>query len=516
MESFFGRHKNATVLAIMLALQVLGLATQIKRPTESGPVRLIRFWAVNLITPIERGYVHSEGWIRGGWRDYFYLRGVRKENSELRQQIEQMRLEQVRLEQDAAQARRLQALLQFKEQYISKTVAAQVVGSSGSETSRLIYIDRGARDGIEANMAVITPTGIVGKILRAYPTTSQVLEITDQSSGVGATLVKSRLQGILKGQPSGDPRLAYIMSDEAIEPGEEVITSGGDRIFPKGLPVGKVASVSPGKDLFLNVRVTPTANLGRLEEVLVITKIDEREPNIAGLGPIRAADILAQRLPSVPNPPPAPGMAPANEPAKPAGAAPATSGAATAAQPAKPVASATNVPAGTVRPAAAAPATPSAANTQPAAKPAPSAAAKPGPTTPAAPRPTHSDVGVSTAGVKPAGANTVAKPSAAGATAKPVTPKPASPAATGATTSASRGTTPSKPTPAAAGGNVTTKPNPSANGNPVPRPRPAVDNPPPGSPPSTPKTTTPGPSKSVSNPTTNVGGEPRATAKDTP
>ena len=214
-----------------------------------------------------------------------------------------MRLEQVRMEQDAAQARRIQALLQFKEQYISKTVAAQVIGSSGSETSHLIYIDRGSNQGIEPNMAVITPDGIVGKVLHVYPSTSQVLEITDQTSGVGATLVKSRLQGIVKGQPDGNPNLAYIMADENVEQGEDVITSGGDRIFPKGLPIGKVASVSPGKDLFLNVRVRPAANLSSLEEVLVITQIVEKEPDTKDLGPIRAADILAQRLPSVPDKP---------------------------------------------------------------------------------------------------------------------------------------------------------------------------------------------------------------------
>jgi rod shape-determining protein MreC len=303
MESFFARHKNATILAVVLMAQILGLATQIRRPTESGPVRLIRQWAVALVTPFERGFVYSEQWVRHAWRDYIYLRGLRHENVELREQIERMRLEQIRMEQDAAQARRIQALLQFKEQYISQTVAAQVIGSSGSETSHLIYIDRGSNEGVEPNMAVITPEGIIGKVLRVYPSTSQVLEITDQTSGVGATLVKSRLQGILKGQPAGNPNLAYIMADESVVPGEDVITSGGDRIFPKGLPIGKVASVSPGRDLFLNVRVTPSANLSRLEEVLVITKITEKEADTKGLGPIRAADILAQRLPSVPDKP---------------------------------------------------------------------------------------------------------------------------------------------------------------------------------------------------------------------
>jgi rod shape-determining protein MreC len=380
MESFFARHKNATILAVVLMAQILGLATQIKRPTESGPVRLIRQWAVALVTPFERGLVHSEQGIRHAWRDYFYLRGVRHENVELREQIEAMRLEQIRMEQDAAQARRIQALLQFKEQYISQTVAAQVIGSSGSETSRIIYIDRGSNQGIESNMAVITPEGIVGKVLRVYPSTSQVLEITDQTSGVGATLVKSRLQGILKGQPAGNPNLAYIMADESVVPGEDVITSGGDRIFPKGLTIGKVASVSPGKDLFLNVRVTPSASLGRLEEVLVITKVTEKEADTTGLGPIRASDILAQRLPSVPDKPAAtaPNSAASGTvqvPSSTGAGAPAASrsGAAPAPKPAVNAKPAVPVPGST----SAKPVTAGAAAPKPAASPTNGAAAKP-------------------------------------------------------------------------------------------------------------------------------------------
>ena len=380
MESFFARHKNATILAAVLTAQILGLATQIKRPTESGPVRLIRQWAVALVTPFGRGFVYSEHWVRHAWRDYIYLRGVHHENVELREQIERMRLEQIRMEQDAAQARRIQALLQFKEQYISQTVAAQVIGSSGSETSHLIYIDRGSNEGVEPNMAVITPEGIIGKVLRVYPSTSQVLEITDQTSGVGATLVKSRLQGILKGQPAGNPNLAYIMADESVVPGEDVITSGGDRIFPKGLPIGKVASVSPGRDLFLNVRVTPSANLSRLEEVLVITKITEKEADTKGLGPIRAADILAQRLPSVPDKPAgatpnsATGGAPQTPSSTGAGApAASTPGAAAAPKPAVNVKPSALVPGS----ASGKPVTAGAAASKPAASPTNGAAAKP-------------------------------------------------------------------------------------------------------------------------------------------
>jgi rod shape-determining protein MreC len=305
MESVLGRYKNLIVLVVVLFAQVLGLAVQVKRTTDTESSRLIRVWAVSAVTPFEKVLV----WIQSGtgnlWHNYFYLRGVRAENRELKAQLEQLRLEQVRLNEDAAQARRLQALLGFKEQFISETMPAQVIGSGGSEQSRIVYIDKGEHHGIKPDMAVITGTGVVGKVLKVFRSTAQVLRIDDQSSGVGGILEKSRLQGIVRGTPAGEVVLEKIMNDEAVQPGDIVRTSGGDRIFPKGLPVGTVTRVSngTGSDLFLNIRVRPAANLSKLEEVLVVTKIEEKEINPAETGPVRAADILSQRLPSVPDKP---------------------------------------------------------------------------------------------------------------------------------------------------------------------------------------------------------------------
>jgi rod shape-determining protein MreC len=310
METVLGRYRNLIVLVGVLFAQVLGLAVQVKRTTDIESSRLIRVWAVGAVSPLEKALVWAQTSTGNLWHNYFYLRGVRAENRELKQRIEQMRIDQVRMSQDADQARRLQALLAFKEQFISQTRAAQVIGSTGSEQSRAIYIDKGEKDGIKPDMAVITADGIVGKVLHVYRSTSLVLLISDQTSGVGAILDKSRLQGILRGMPSGEIALERIMTDEQVPAGELVLTSGGDRIFPKGLPIGRVTKVSTGSDLFLNVRVKPAANLSKLEEVLVVTKVDERQiaPELAG--PARAADVLAERLPTVPP-----------KPAEPAGAA---------------------------------------------------------------------------------------------------------------------------------------------------------------------------------------------------
>ncbi|MFZ1006552.1 MAG: rod shape-determining protein MreC [Candidatus Sulfotelmatobacter sp.] len=303
MESVLGRYRNLTILVGVLFLQVLGLAVQVKRSGDAENTRLIRIWAVGAITPFERGLVWVHDGSRNLWHNYFFLRGVRAENRELKAQIEQMRLEQVRLSEDAAQAHRLQQLLAFKEQYIAKTVAAQVIGSSGSDLSRSIYIDKGSNEGIGADMAVITTGGIVGKVLRVYPSTSLVLMINDQSSGVGAMLEKSRLQGVLRGTANGEVVLERVMSDEQVVAGETVLSSGGDQIFPKGLPVGTVSNVSPGRELFLNIQVKPAADLSRLEEVLVVTQKQERQVVTESPAKVRAADILAQRLPSIPDKP---------------------------------------------------------------------------------------------------------------------------------------------------------------------------------------------------------------------
>jgi rod shape-determining protein MreC len=437
MDTFLGRYKNLIVLAAILFAQIIGLAVQVRRPVQSGgETRLVRLWAISAVTPIESAVVHAQQWAHHIWTNYAYLRGVRRENRELRAQIERMKIEEARLDEDARMARRVQALLQFKEQYVENTVAAQVIGTSGSEQSRVLYLDKGSRDGIKTDMAVITPTGVVGKVVQVFPASSQVLPINDQFSGVGAMLKDTRLQGIVKGAQNGTTTLQYIMSDEKVEPGEDVLTSGGDRIFPKGLPVGKVVSVQPGKDLFLNIRVVPAARLDQVEEVLVITRITEKMPDAKDLAPIRAADILAERLPTVP-----------------------TKAATAAAGNPKPANPGTSAPAG---------------NTAAAGTPRPvvtGAAAANKPVTGTVTTPVAKPNGVGTAPRSLQGTTTVGAGSAAG-TSKPAATatKPLNGAAAGATASPKpKATPPSTSVPANGAASDTTNPPAPANGDAVTR-----------------------------------------------
>lgn len=292
------------MLLFLLMAQVIVLATQVRRPdTATGEsMSLVRAWVVQIFVPGEKAITSIGSGIRNLWTNYIDLRDVRAQNEELKAQLDRLRLEQVSLAEDAGQARRLQALLGFKQKFIAQTVAAQVIGSTGTDRSRAFTIDKGTKDGIKIDMPVITPKGIVGKVYKVFSRSAQVLEINDASSGAGVMLGRSRLRAVMRGTSSGIPEIMHIMADEKIEPGETVVSSGGDQIYPSGLPVGTVQSTAPDPEggPFMLVRVKPSANLDKVDEVLVITQVSEKEPQYQeGPRPVRAADILAQRLPTV-------------------------------------------------------------------------------------------------------------------------------------------------------------------------------------------------------------------------
>jgi rod shape-determining protein MreC len=290
------RHKSLTLLAGVIVAQLLLLAVQIKRQQQ---VRLIRVWAVELISPVQRLGAWTIDTIGNGWGGYVGLRHTRQENQTLRAELDRLKIRNAELEGRALEADRLAGLLNFRDAHTEvPMLAARVIGASPDSGSQVVFINRGSRDGIRRDMGVITPDGVVGKILAVYSDTSQVLLLGDKESGVGALLAGSRTQGPVKG--TGEPRLSldYISNDEKVSVGQEVLTSGQDRIFPKDLPVGTVAEATPDRKLpFMRIRVIPAAHLERLEEVLVLLTRRELEPKKeadTGTAPVAAAPAAAQ------------------------------------------------------------------------------------------------------------------------------------------------------------------------------------------------------------------------------
>jgi rod shape-determining protein MreC len=322
---FITRFKNALFLIAVLLAQAIALAMQVRAPADSSQpdgrsVRLIRMWATSTVTPFER-VAHAIGWsTHYGWSDYIDLRHVRQQNKDLQQQLTRMRIEQAAIAEDALEGRRLQALLNFKQRYVGSTVAAQVIGASGSDQSRVLTIDKGSRDGLKPDMAVITPDGIVGKLRDVFPTTSQVLEINDQTSGAGVILASTRIRAILRGTINGRAQIGNLTADSRIKPGEQVLTSGGDQVYPRGLPVGTIESIAPdpNNQPYTAIVVHPAADLNRVEEVLVITGTQSDLPadaaqDLAAAQAQHAADLSAERLPGIHDDetPSAPGATPA-------------------------------------------------------------------------------------------------------------------------------------------------------------------------------------------------------------
>ncbi len=246
------RHKSLVLLAGVIILQVVLLAVQIKRDSQG---RLLRVWTVGAVSPFERAGAKGIGNIRGTWSHYFALQNTSRDNEQLRRENDALKLQVNQLQSKAAEADRLAALLNFRQGQLSvPMLAARVIGTSADTASQTVYLDRGERDGIRRNMGVITPDGVVGKVIESYRDTAQVLLLTDKESGVGAMLADSRIQSPVGG--TGEPLLSmkYIPTDDAVSMGEHVVTSGMDRIFPRDLPVGIVIEIKTGRP-FQQVRL---------------------------------------------------------------------------------------------------------------------------------------------------------------------------------------------------------------------------------------------------------------------
>ena len=268
MQVFIVRHRSFFVLVAVLIAQMLLLSLQI---TRAHNVRLIRVWAIAAVDPFERSLRGILDVSTSAWRTYRDLWHTQEENRELHIQLVAAQTQVQQLAEQAAEAERLRALLDFKSQLPIQTIATEVIAASPGDDSNAIFIDKGADAGLTTDLAVITPIGIVGKIVATYPHTAQVLLLTNPSCGVGVALGQARVQGILKGQNRNLCRVQYVMNEEPIKLGDAVLTSGMDQVYPKGLPVGTVVQVKEG-NIYKEIIVKPTIDLSRLEEVLVVLK----------------------------------------------------------------------------------------------------------------------------------------------------------------------------------------------------------------------------------------------------
>jgi rod shape-determining protein MreC len=255
-----------------ILVQLVLLAYQVKSNQE---VRLIRVWAVSAVTPLARLLEGGRSSTSGFFRDYFVLLDVRDQNKRLQTDLNRVQLENQVLRSELDTAERGKALSVFQAQSQMKTVGARVIGNSPGSNGRVVLIDRGTGSGVQPGMAVITPDGIVGKIVNAYPIASTLLLVTDPTFAAGVLSQKNRVHGTLKGTGNNSVIVDYVQNEQNVEVGEWFYTAGDDRIFPKGLLAGTVTAVRPGRTV-KEIYLSPSGLQNGLEDVLVILEGDHK------------------------------------------------------------------------------------------------------------------------------------------------------------------------------------------------------------------------------------------------
>ena len=266
MEAFFNRYRHLSLLVVVVFAQLILLAWQIKTNQEA---RGVRVWAVTAVTPLARFIEEVRYKTAHFFSDYVVRSGVQQQNLQIKRDLDRLKLENQNLRNEVQMADRVRALASFVKESQFKYLGARIINNAPGTNSKVVYIDRGSTTGVMRGMSVLTPDGIVGKVVSSYPTAAQVMLINDPTFSGAVISQKNRTRGVVKGQGHVKMILDYVQNEEQLEVGELVFTSGEDRIFPKGLAVGKVASVKDGVQ-FKEVVVVPSGFREGLEEVLVL------------------------------------------------------------------------------------------------------------------------------------------------------------------------------------------------------------------------------------------------------
>ena len=224
---------------------------------------------------VQRVATGGIGEVRGVWQNYVNLREMGHENDALKQRVSQLEVALQRERALAGQTRVLQELLDLKKETPLGTTPATVIASGASPDFRTMTLDKGSSQGFAADMAVIAPAGIVGRVILPTPRAAKVQLIIDRNAAVAGLVERTRAQGIVVGTGGDRMRFEYVPGTADLKTGDRVVTSGIDGIYPKGFVIGQIESIERSAGEFSTVLIRPAVNLSSLEAVLVVTTAPE-------------------------------------------------------------------------------------------------------------------------------------------------------------------------------------------------------------------------------------------------
>jgi rod shape-determining protein MreC len=239
--------------------------------TKSGAT-LLEALVFGSFAEVQRATAWTIGAVAHVWTGYLDLRGLREENDRLRARVAEL---EVRMQEQRALARRgerLQLLLELRSAVPQRTLAADVIAADATAWFRTVTINRGWRDGVRKDMAVISPRGVVGRVIdQPAANAARVQLIVDRNAGVGALIERSRAGGVVVGdEPERGLRMEYVPTLADVKVGDMVVTSGLDGIYPKGFVIGRVTQVERGAVGYAAIRIVPAVDFSALEELLVV------------------------------------------------------------------------------------------------------------------------------------------------------------------------------------------------------------------------------------------------------
>jgi rod shape-determining protein MreC len=261
------RQRPGVVLGAAVLLHVALISAQVNTASGLPVLQVVTFGS---FSEVQRGTMAIIDGVRGMWSGYVALRQVQQENDALKQELQTL---QVKLQEERAEAQRtdnLRQLLELRERANLDTVAAEVIAGAASVDFKTVTIDKGSSDSLDTDMAVISPAGVVGRIILPSRRASKVQLLIDRNAAAGALIERTRVQGVVVGIGDGMLRMQYVPGTADVKTGDLVVTSGIDGIYPKGFVIGTIDHADRGAGAYHEIVIRPAVDFSRLEEVLIV------------------------------------------------------------------------------------------------------------------------------------------------------------------------------------------------------------------------------------------------------
>jgi rod shape-determining protein MreC len=261
------RLRAGYLFLVMVVGHIVLISTQVNAKSGVPILETVTFGAFAEVQRATSAVLNGFG---GAWSGYVALRHVRADNDALRRELSEAQVEIQQQRALADRTRSLESLLQLGSSIDLQTAAARIIGSAASPEFRTVTIDKGASHGVHQDMAVISPMGVVGRVVVSTPRASRVQLLVDRNAAAGALIERSRAQGVVVGAADDRLRLEYVSDISDVVVGDVAVSSGIDGIYPKGFVIGRVEAVEKSGVTYRTITIRPAVDFSSLEDVLVV------------------------------------------------------------------------------------------------------------------------------------------------------------------------------------------------------------------------------------------------------